>query len=88
MFREEFYTNIVFYGSKEEDLHVEPDALEELAAWNTKTRTFLVGDSKENIAPGPYVFWKGQTWQPWRIYHDTNGTFMCTFKPSLVGTEK
>jgi hypothetical protein len=82
VFHSEFYTNIVFYGSKQEDVQVEPDAVEELAAWNTKTRTFIEGNSSSTVAAGPYVFTKGQTWQPWRIYYDFNATFMCTFKPS------
>jgi hypothetical protein len=87
IFRPEFYCNIVFYGSKKEDLHIEPGALEELAAWKN-TSTFFTGDPTANIAPGPYVFSKGRTWQPWRIYRDFNGTFMCTFKPSPKGTGK
>jgi hypothetical protein len=88
VFRPEFYCNIVFHGSKKEDLHIEPGALEELAMWKTKTRTFFIGDPTANISPGPYAFSRGRTWQPWRIYHDSNGTFMCTFKPSPKGTGK
>jgi hypothetical protein len=77
-----FYTNVVFYGSKKEDLCIESDAREELAAWNTEHWTCVEGNDDGQIAPGPYVFGKGATWQPWRIYHDFNSTFMCAFKPS------
>jgi hypothetical protein len=78
VFRSAFYSNIVFYGSKQ----IEPDAIEELAAWGTKTRTFVEAIPPSTVAAGPYVFARGQTWQPWRIYYDFNATFMCTFKPS------
>jgi len=87
IFRHEFYGNVVFYGSGKKDLRVEPEAFEELAAWNTKNHTFITGDAAA-VAPGPYVFSGGRTWQPWRIYPDFNGTFMCTFKPSRKGTGK
>jgi hypothetical protein len=82
VFRPEFYRNVVFYGSKEEDLHIAPDALEELVAWNTKTWKYVEGSLAVEVPPGPYVFARGKTWQPWRIYHDFNATFMCTFKPA------
>ncbi|KAE8443396.1 hypothetical protein EG329_001876 [Mollisiaceae sp. DMI_Dod_QoI] len=62
-FRHEFYYNIVFYGSGKKDLLVEPEAFEELAAWNTKTHTFITGDPA-TVVPGPYVFSGGRTWQP------------------------
>ena len=82
VFRSEFYGNVVFYGSKKADFRVEPDALDELAVWNVKTQTFLAGNAESNVAPGPYVFAGGRTWQPWRIYYDFNGCFMTSFKPS------
>jgi hypothetical protein len=52
VFQPEFYGNIVFYGSKKDDIQIEPDVLEELAAWNTKTQSFVTGDSASKVAPG------------------------------------
>jgi hypothetical protein len=88
VFQPEFYSNVVFYGSKQDDLQIEPNALEELAAWNTKTWACIKGNPATKVAPGPYVFARGKTWQPWRIYHDFNATFMCTFKPSSDFSER
>lgn len=82
VFHSEFYANIVFYGSKEDSLQIEPDAIEELEAWSTKTRTFVEGNPSFVVAASPYVLAKNQTWQPWKIYYDFNATFMCTFRPS------
>ncbi|KAL8657487.1 MAG: hypothetical protein Q9226_001863 [Calogaya cf. arnoldii] len=45
VFQPSFCCNIVYYGSEEDDLQIEPDALEELAAWQTKTQTFVTGNS-------------------------------------------
>ena len=82
VFHPTFLSNFVFYGSKKEALQIKPEAMEELAAWNTKTLTFIEGNPAFTIAPDPYVFAQGRTWQPWKIYDDHNGIFMCTFKPS------
>lgn len=81
IFQPAFYCNVVFYGSKKEELQIEPDALEELSAWNTKTWKSVTGKPAAKVVPGPYVFARGKTWQPWRIYYDFNTTFMRTFKP-------
>ncbi|TAQ88994.1 hypothetical protein B7494_g2658 [Chlorociboria aeruginascens] len=83
VFHPEFYSNIVFYGSKEDSLQIEPDAIEELEAWNTKTRTFVEGSPSFAVAAGPYVFAKNQTWQPWKIYYDFNATFMIVVKDNM-----
>ncbi|KAF2240746.1 amidase [Trematosphaeria pertusa] len=82
VFRPDFYHNLVFYGSKKEDVHIDPDALDELAVWNVKTQTFVAGNPGAKVAPGPYAFLRGKTWQPWRIYYDFNACFMTSFKPS------
>jgi hypothetical protein len=82
VFHSAFYSHFVFYGSKQEDLQVEPDVIEELVEWDTKTWTFVEGNPSSTVAAGPYVFAKGQTYQPWRIYNDFNATSMCTFRPS------
>ncbi|CAJ2509148.1 Uu.00g141740.m01.CDS01 [Anthostomella pinea] len=82
VFQPEFFCNVVFYGSKKDDLHIDPDVLEELAAWNTKTSTYVEGHPAAKVAPGPYIFAKGKTWQPWRVYYDFNAAFMTAFKPS------
>ncbi|KAL8882801.1 MAG: hypothetical protein Q9198_000261 [Flavoplaca austrocitrina] len=81
VFQPAFCHNAVFYGAKKADLQIEPDALNELALWNVKTQIFAEGNPAATVAPGPYVFVEGQTWQPWRIYHDFNACFMTPFKP-------
>ena len=83
VFKAEFYQNAVFYGSKKEDLRIEPDALDELALWNVKTQTFIEGNRAAIFPSGPYVCLQGKTWQPWRVYYDFNDCFMASFKPSL-----
>jgi len=82
VFQAVFYKNAVFYGGKKADLRIEPDVFDELASWNVKTKTFVEGNSAAKVAPGPYVFMEGKTWQPWRIYCDFNACFMTSFKPS------
>lgn len=80
-----FGNRLVFYGSNEEDLKVTDDAAQELSAWNVRTWTFVVpGDAAHKVAPGPYVFANKQVWQPWKVYHDFNVTFMSSFKPSAT----
>ena len=86
VFQPEFCCNIIFYGSKKDTLQIEPDAIEELAAWHTKTLTFVTGNPAAKVAPGAYVFAKGKTWQPWRIYYDFNATVMTALKPSPDGS--
>lgn len=79
----EFYRNVVFYGSSEAHLTIEPDFQEELAGWNTANYVFAKSSGPECKVPqGPYVFFKGKTWEPWRVYVDSNAAFMTTFKPS------
>lgn len=43
---------------------------------------FIENASVATVASGPYAPAGGKTWQPWRIYTDSNAAFMCTFKPS------
>ncbi|KAM7188406.1 amidase [Rhypophila sp. PSN 637] len=48
-----------------------------------RTRAFfLKGDPTVTVPPGPYVFMRGKTWQPWRTYYNTHACFMSSFKPS------
>ncbi|KAL1879269.1 hypothetical protein Daus18300_001848 [Diaporthe australafricana] len=84
VFQPEFYRNVVFYGSKKEDLNFEPDASDYLSAWNTESTYFVAGEA--DVAPGPYGVKGGRSWQPWRIYHDFNSVFMTTFKPAADGS--
>ncbi len=51
IFQAEFFSNVVFYGSEEEDLQIESDALEELAVWNVATKNFVVGKKEARVAP-------------------------------------
>ncbi|KAL8938928.1 MAG: hypothetical protein Q9211_002979 [Gyalolechia sp. 1 TL-2023] len=82
VFRPEFCYNLI-----------EPDALDELAAWHTKTQTFVLGNPAVKVAPGPYIYAEEKIWQPWRIYLTLDapraGTYgrvivpsRCYYKPS------
>jgi len=70
VFQPKFCQNVVFYGANKTDIQIEPDAVDELAIWNTKKHIFIAGNPAVKVAPGPYVFFKKRTWQPWRIYYD------------------
>lgn len=75
-----FSIHIVFNGCNSNcDLLMDPDAKKELQILGTENSTPM---HQYDIPPGPYVYWKGQTWQPWRIHYDSNAAFMCSFKPS------
>jgi hypothetical protein len=82
VFQSKFLTNVIFYGSKREDLHLDPSTFQELFDWETEKHIFIENASAATVASGPYVLASGKSWQPWRIYIDFNATFMCTFKPS------
>lgn len=72
----------MFYGSDKQDIRFELGAEDELASWNTKNWTFADPSDGSSVATGPYVFVKGKIWQPWKVYYDSQGAFMSTFKPS------
>jgi hypothetical protein len=81
VFRTAFYDTVVFYGATKDEVHIGPDALETLAAWETNRWYFHKGETHSPTRTGPYVSLSGRFWQPWRVYLDFNGIFMCTFKP-------
>ncbi len=85
VFQADFAANIVFYGSDETSLTFEPGVFEELTTWGVKEHLVLASASQATstaVTPGPYVFSRGRTWQPWRVYHDFNACFMVSLKPS------
>ncbi|KAF4764335.1 hypothetical protein HAV15_000346 [Penicillium sp. str.  len=41
VFRSSFYTNLIFYGGKQHEIEIEPEAFSELAAWNVQTQSSL-----------------------------------------------
>ncbi|KAI0166570.1 amidase [Xylariaceae sp. FL1272] len=86
VFHPRFYTTVVFYGSKKEDVNLEPEAQDVLRSWSTVFWVFIEAGTDPKPPPGPYVSYRGQTWQPWKVYRDFNGAFMCTFKPGLPST--
>ncbi|EGX89814.1 amidase [Cordyceps militaris CM01] len=56
VFQPDFATNLIFYGSDETDLAIEPDALEELKAWNVRRHCVLESNQSHSpylAAPGP-----------------------------------
>lgn len=87
VFRSEFAENVIFYGSDEAGLVIEPEAIQELKSWGVKQHCIMaakVAIAPHQVAPGPYVFSMGKTWQPWRVYYDHNACFMISFKPSII----
>ncbi len=85
VFQPDFASNMVFFGHSEEKVTIDPDALAEPRAWNVKKHLILPGKqglAPNSVVPGPYVFSRGKTWQPWRVYHDFNDCFMVGLKPS------
>ncbi|KAI0189043.1 amidase [Astrocystis sublimbata] len=58
------------------EVHFEPSAEVELASWNVSNWSFATPMDSLEFVPGPYVFAKGKFWQPWRVYHDIQGTFI------------
>ncbi|OAA70229.1 amidase [Cordyceps fumosorosea ARSEF 2679] len=58
VFQSDFATNLIFYGSDEKNLHIEPDTAAELKLWNVKRQYTLARDeslSAHSVAPGPVV---------------------------------
>lgn len=86
VFQPVFTNTVVFYGANQDEVEFKEDALEALATWGTKTWSFVPGTNHGLVRTGPYVYVHGRTWQPWRVYSDFNGTFMCTFKPGSEST--
>ncbi|POS78188.1 hypothetical protein DHEL01_v203404 [Diaporthe helianthi] len=84
VFQPGFYRNMLFYGSRKEELNIEPDVFDYLSDCKTENTYFVVSDA--DTPPGPYVIMGGRCWQPWRIYHDFNSIFMTTFKPGGGGS--
>ncbi|TGO30773.1 hypothetical protein BPAE_0003g00570 [Botrytis paeoniae] len=81
IFQPGFLLQIVFWGA-EEDVDLQPSALSLLAKWNTKERYFVAPRSgKDDIAPGPYVLYRGRICEPWRVYKDDCLSMMISFRP-------
>ena len=85
VFQTEYLKNFVLLGDGDGRQRVEDGAKKLLDEW-TKNWLHLSHSPGENIAPGPYVYAEGKTWQPWRIYRDASACFMKTFKPSEDGS--
>jgi hypothetical protein len=84
VFQPAFLRRVVFCGSTEADASLKPSALSLLAAWQTKFWCFLESTGKDgspSIAPGPYIWYQGKVWEPWRLYQDDNLAMMTTFRP-------
>ncbi|KAF2120079.1 amidase [Lophiotrema nucula] len=85
VFQPDFYENLVFFGARREDVHIDSAANDMLQSWGVKTQTFVPGSSTVDVPSGPYVYVDEKTWQPWRTYHDFNACFMVAFKPQTTG---
>ncbi|KAK4145056.1 amidase [Dichotomopilus funicola] len=72
VFQAEFCRNFVFYAPGDNNSKLQPEAKDELVAWNTKTITFVRGDLSSKVAPGPYAGTNQRVIVPSRCY----------FKPS------
>ncbi|KAJ5471030.1 amidase [Penicillium desertorum] len=55
VFQSKFLTNVIFYGSKREDLHLDPSTFQELFDWETEKHIFIENASAATVASGPYV---------------------------------
>ncbi|KAJ6178047.1 amidase [Penicillium mononematosum] len=52
VFQSEFLTNVIFYGSKREDLHIDPSTFQELLDWETEKHIFI-----ENASAATVCIW-------------------------------
>ncbi|PVH72140.1 amidase [Cadophora sp. DSE1049] len=50
VFQPQFFQHIVFYGARKGDFMIDQDAINELAAWNTKSQSFVEGNPNANVA--------------------------------------
>ncbi|TGO51362.1 hypothetical protein BOTNAR_0359g00120 [Botryotinia narcissicola] len=88
IFQPAFLNQIVFLGAEENEIDLQPSALSLFAKWNTKERYFVSSQNrKDDIAPGPYILYRGRIYEPWRVYNDETLSMMISFKP-MGGYEK
>ncbi|KAL8741430.1 MAG: hypothetical protein Q9190_005963 [Brigantiaea leucoxantha] len=74
VFQSDFCCNVVFHGSKEDALQIEPDALEELETWHTKTKMFVPGNSFTLLTLGR-AGTSGRVVVPSRCYYKPSKSF-------------
>ncbi|PMB70355.1 hypothetical protein BM221_002806 [Beauveria bassiana] len=86
VYQPDFASKMVFYGFSEKGTLLDPDTLAELRPWNVKKKNLILPGRQKltpnSVVPRPYVFSRGKTWQPWRVYHDFNECFMIGLRPS------
>ncbi|KAJ5697591.1 amidase, partial [Penicillium malachiteum] len=57
VFHPEFYTNVVFYGNKKDEIEIEPEAYNELAGWNaTVTDNLILNPPLTTHKLNPHTF--------------------------------
>ncbi|MCJ1248407.1 hypothetical protein MMC30_005624 [Trapelia coarctata] len=89
IFQPEFLENIIFYGGRGDNIELDSDALNLLRSWKTVNISFVSGNTlSQQVAPGPYIIYNGQLWQPWRIYEDYAETLMLSFRPPDLNARK
>lgn len=84
-FQPGFLGHIIFYGSEDSGVELQPSAVSLLNSWNKAKWCFVENRDGCVFAPGPYIAYHGRVWQPWRIYSDGNLTMTMTFKPETTG---
>jgi hypothetical protein len=83
IFQPAFLEHFVFYGADKSSVELQPSVINLLASWNTQGWTFAKEKvEKPRLDSGPYVGYRGNIWEPWRIYTDDYLTMTQTFKPA------
>ncbi|KAH6974099.1 amidase signature domain-containing protein [Ilyonectria sp. MPI-CAGE-AT-0026] len=73
---------IVFYGTEEAVVYLQPSAIQLLKeVWKAEWE-FAKFPNMSNLDSGPYLGYEGHIFQPWRIYHDQNLTMTVTYQPN------
>lgn len=82
VFQTAFLSGVILYGAEKNDVEITPSALQFLKAKGTTTiRCMSTASAKGSLSPGPYVVVEGHLREVWRLFDDTNGTFMTTLRP-------
>ena len=89
IFQPGFLANVIFYGAREDELVLDPEASKLLEEWGTSNIEYIANDAFQvQLAQGPYMIHRGRLWQPWRIYDDHAETLMMSFMPFDLGQRK
>lgn len=81
VFHEAFLSGVIFHGASE-DVEIADNAQDFLSKLGTQWIQYMPPTSPaQNLLPGPYVLVGNRLRDVWRLFDDTNGAFMMTFRP-------